>query len=138
MSTGETLFATGETGTKVANFIKLNNAYEFCLWTLNHTVKQKCVEVTTAYKQVKLDLGFIKDLKVEPRGHSCRIKFTTVRSSLPVVQLSQTAPNKIIGINNKDVASFADGVEFVSHFAGGGTVHETIFSNLYSNTNYFL
>ena len=32
----ETLFASGEDGTKVADFIKQNNTYEFCLWGGGH------------------------------------------------------------------------------------------------------
>lgn len=133
----EKLFAKGGNGTMAAEFIKLNNSYEFCLWGNDHKDKLKCVTVTTVYKQVKVDLGFIKDAKCEPRGHSVRITFTTIRSSLPAVQLSQTAPKKIIAINNEDVASFADGVEVTTHLAGGGIPHETIFSNLNPNTDHF-
>jgi hypothetical protein len=133
---GEMLFANGPKGTMVADFIKLNNAYEFCLWG-DHKEKLACTTVTTAYKKVKLDLGFIKDVKVEPRGHSVRITFTTVRSSLPIVQVSKTAPKKIIAINNDDVASFAPGVEVITHLAGGGTVHETIVPNLVPCTDHF-
>jgi len=89
---GETLFWKGGSDTQPAEFIKLNNSYEFCLWGNDHKDKLKCTTVTTAYKEVKIDLGFIKDAKCEPRGHSVRITFTTIRSSLPAVQLSQTAP----------------------------------------------
>jgi hypothetical protein len=135
--TGETLFSKIVMDTKTADFIKLNNTYEFCLWAHDHRDKLDCVTVTTKYLQVKIDLGFIKDVKCEPRGNSVRITFTTVRSTLPVVQLSQTAPKKIIGINNEDVPSFAEGVEITAHLAVGGLVHETIFSDLNPNTDHF-
>jgi len=134
---GETLFWKGGSDTQPAEFIKLNNSYEFCLWGNDHKDKLKCTTVTTAYKEVKIDLGFIKDAKCEPRGHSVRITFTTIRSSLPAVQLSQTAPKKIIAINNEDVASFADGVEATTHLAGAGIPHETVFSDLNPNTDHF-
>jgi hypothetical protein len=134
---GETLFANGGKGTKVADFIKQNNTYEFCLWGDGHKDKLKCVTVTTLFKEVKLDLGFIKDLDIEERGHSVRISFATVRSTLPVVQVSKTAPKKIIPINEDDVSSFAPGVEVISHLAGGGTDHETIVPKLDPDTDHF-
>lgn len=134
---GETLFATGQKGTKVADFIKLNNSYEFCLWAFGHTNKLKCVTVTTVYKKVQLDLGFIKEVDVKPRGHSVRISFTTVRTSLPIVQLSLTAPKKVIPIHDDDIAPFDPGVEITSQFAGVGTVHETTFTELDPNKDHF-
>jgi len=133
----ETLFWKGGNDTHVADFIKQNNSYEFCLWADDHKVKLKCTTVTTAYQEVKIDLGFIHDVKVEPRGNSARITFTTVRSSLPIVQVSKTAPKKIIAINNDDVASFAPNVEVISQLAGGGTAHETIVANLVPCTDHF-
>ena len=134
---GETIFWKGGHDKHVADFIKLNNSYEFCLWADDHKVKLKCTTVTTAYKEVKIDLGFIHDVKVEPRGNSVRITFTTVRSSLPIVQVSKTAPKKIIAINNDDVASFAPDVEVISQLAGAGTGHETIIPNLAPCTDHF-
>jgi hypothetical protein len=133
----ETPFASGQKGTKVADFIKLNNTYEFCLWASNHTNKLTCTTVKTVYKKVVLDLGFIKEVDVTPRGHSVRIRFKTVRTSLPIVQLSKTAPKKVVPINDDDIPAFADGVEITSHFAGTGTSHETTFTDLDPNTEHF-
>lgn len=133
----ETLFATGQKGTKVADFIKQNNSYEFCLWALNHTSKLSCVTVTTVYRKVNLDLGFIKEVEVTPHGHSARVKFTTVRTSLPIVQLSRTAPKKVVPINDDDIASFDPGVEIMAQFAGAGTTHETTFTDLDPNKDHF-
>ena len=133
----ETIFWKGGNDTHVADFIKQKNSYEFCLWADDHKVKLKCTTVTTAYKEVKLDLGLIHEVKVEPRGNSVRITFTTVRSTLAVVQVSKTAPKKILAINNDDVASFDQGVEVITHLAGAGTVHETIVPNLVPCTDHF-
>jgi hypothetical protein len=134
---GETLFANGGNGTKVADFIKLNNTYEFCLWGDDHQDKLKCATVSTKHIKAQLSLGFIKDLKVEPRGHSVRIRFSTVRSTLPVVHVSQSAPNKIIPISENDTAAFDPGVEVISHLAGGGLTHETIVPKLEPDTDHF-
>jgi hypothetical protein len=133
----ETIFWKGGNDTHPADFIKLNNSYEFCLWADDHKVKLKCTTVTTAYKEIKIDLGFIHDVKVEPRGNSVRITFTTVKSSLPIVQVSKTAPKKILAINNDDVASFPPNAEVISQLAGGGTGHETIIPNLVPCTDHF-
>ena len=133
----ETLFASGKTGTKVASFIKLNNSYEFCLWSNNHKNKLACTTVTTTYEQVKLDFGFIKNVKITARGHSIRFDFTTVRSSLGFVQLSRTAPKKVVAINDDDIPAFDEGVEFTTNLAGAGPVHATEFAGLEPNTDHF-
>jgi len=113
---GETQWvaAAAVTDTKTANFIKVNNTYEFCLWANSHTEKLACVTVTTKVNEIKIDLGFIHNIKVEPAGHSVKISFTTDRNALAIVQVADKEPKKPFPFFNKDDVPAFDPADVVS------------------------
>ena len=140
----ETPFATGTTGTQVANFIESVNTYEFLLRNANNnslldsvTVEGKIPMVLKPSGDVPLTIkSFYENFEATAEGTFLDLKFSTLRSCLPVVRVSEKNPGNIALISNNDFEVFNNSDVAAFGFAQKGTNHFARLGNLKPATVY--
>ena len=134
-------FATGLTGTQVADFIEPGNTYVFTLWGQNKTINLASVTVETKKRYPKpIIKPQHKNIKIERHGTYADINFDTNFDTYPFVMVSENNPNdntlSSTASNQKVPAFNPDDIIFSKFITPRGREHSTRLNKLKPNTTY--